>query len=192
MLLLGSDNQITFKLALTGTQQEPSVRVILNLDPAVMYIAEPVGEGKWSVNMKIPEAAEPGEYDFCVEVAVGGRLFTPLKNKIDIGKIEVSIEDFSFGNEPTPKVEPVKVPFEIESARVPEKYEVEVVEEKKSKQDLGEFLLQALKSTPKEPTKATLKTEPLVESEVVIPKKDFSHLSEADKLRILAGIKPLK
>ena len=105
MLLIGRQNQIKFKVNVHGTQVEPSVQVVFGKDPEYSFTAKRNGD-EWVAIADLPEGMEPGEYDFRVDVVVKYRLFSPIKQKVQLGQP---------ANEPletppkTPEVNPVPI-----------------------------------------------------------------------------------
>ena len=152
MLLIDSENQITFSLTLAGTTSPPSVRIVLELDPMVIYQAAKADGDKWTVNMKIPAGVKAGVYDYSVEVTVAGRIFVPLKSSIEIGSIEISISNFDInGLNPTPiTIEPTgyDTPPEEYTPEITETQEPEVPEKIVNRNELGILLLDLLSKKP--------------------------------------------
>lgn len=91
MLEIGKANEVKFKVGVNGTAASPTVRLIIGDGQNELgFKAEELhGEpGRWFSEVKIPENFKPGSYDFRVEVLLNNRLFTPIKNKVDIGTPE--------------------------------------------------------------------------------------------------------
>src|SRR6476646_5538627 len=164
MLFLDQDNEISFKVAISGTDNVPSVRMVLSLDPMVIYTATPIKEesGKWSVNVKLPQSTKPGKYDFAIEATVGDRLFVPLKSTIEVGQIEVAVEGLEFNGakvsntqHPAPKSTVVNVQAEMVTIDEPEFVQedpVEIPAKVETKNTgIGDLLLSLLRDNKTKP-----------------------------------------
>ena len=133
MLLLDTENIITFRLALTGTVSPPSVRILLYLPTTLVFDASPEPDGRWSVNIRIPNETVPGSYKMAVEVTVGGRIFVPLKSDIQIKRVEFEIEDMEFTPKRKPKYEEPKYEESVQEVKRP------------APKNVGDLLKKALK-----------------------------------------------
>ena len=89
MLEIGKANEVKFKVAVNGTQAQPSVRLVLVTPQADLgFPAEKLIGGEaddWFSEVKIPEDLSEGDYDFRVEVVINNRLFTPIKRRVTVG-----------------------------------------------------------------------------------------------------------
>lgn len=92
MLEIGKANEVKFKVGVNGTNSEPSVRLVIGtLNAELGFKAEKLiggADGEWFSEVKLPEEMAAGEYDFRVEVVINNRLFTPIKRKVTVGRVE--------------------------------------------------------------------------------------------------------
>jgi len=84
MLLLNSQNKITFDVNVQGTQNKPTVRCIIGDSPSFMYKAFNIDDSKYEVQMDLPKSMEPGEYPFKIEVLLNGKVLTPINKTITV------------------------------------------------------------------------------------------------------------
>lgn len=82
-LPIGQHNTIKFNVNVMGSSQEPRVRVVIGSTPELAFPASLL-DGKWSVDLAIPESVEAGSYDLRVEVLLNNRLFTPLNKRVEL------------------------------------------------------------------------------------------------------------
>lgn len=82
-LPIGQHNTVKFNADVMSSSQEPRVRVVIGSTPELVFPASLI-DGKWSVDLAIPESVEAGSYDLRVEVLLNNRLFTPLNKRVEL------------------------------------------------------------------------------------------------------------
>lgn len=103
MLVIGQTITVSFNVSVFGTGVQPVVRVLLDTTPALAFSAKKISTETWESEITVPEFVEPKSYTLQVEVLLDNKIFTPLKQAVQITSSEQSIEVKA-----TP-AEPVKV-----------------------------------------------------------------------------------
>jgi hypothetical protein len=118
MLKIGKANEVKFKVGVNGTATKPTVRLVIDTPRNELgFKAEEIcGEpGKYFAEVFVPDSIEPGEYDMRIEVNLNGRLFTPIKKKVEIGNEQPVVA----APAPAPEPEPASSPVDEAKKKVP-------------------------------------------------------------------------
>jgi hypothetical protein len=114
---------VKFKVGVNGTATKPTVRLVIDTPRNELgFKAEEIcGEpGKYFAEVFVPDSIEPGEYDMRIEVNLNGRLFTPIKKKVEIGNeqpVVVAAPAPVPAPEPEPEPEPEPASTPVDEAK---------------------------------------------------------------------------
>lgn len=85
MLKIGCPTDVWFDVDVHGTKAEPLVKFVVVLPEHELSFKAQPENGRWKAVVNLPPTCEPGQCDIRVEVIINGRLFAPLKRRVDVG-----------------------------------------------------------------------------------------------------------